>query len=163
VDGPVVCPPLTGVYELNGSGSRRGLGLLRFCNWLLNKADEHGAEMIFYEAPIYAGMPGTGNVKFLLIGLAAMTEMIAASIPIRCENQTVQTIRKNFISNGHGNKAMVMARCDQLRWEYGGDDNRADAAAAWFSAKLDFDRAFRFETVTPLFSNAAVRAQGKVA
>ena len=92
----------------------------------------------------------------LLIGLAAVTEMIAASRGIPCSAANMQSVRKNFVGSGRpGNpKKAVADRCKLLGWTCR-DDNQSDACAVWSFAKSKYDPAYRIEQATPLFGRPA--------
>jgi hypothetical protein len=150
--------PLTGLYRLIGGGRDRGHAFMKFDRWLFDMARQTKAELIAFEAPIVGGAPTNIDMALLLIGLAAHVEMVAASLDIRAVNAAVSTVRKFFTGSGRPTnpKKATLDRCKQLRWDVGGDHNRADAAALWTYTKATNDRTFRVETGTPLFSGASV-------
>ena len=119
--------------------------------------DMHGPDMIAFEAPMMGGkgITMTDDVAYVLIGLAYLTDTIAASYRLRSEKKHVATIRKHFIGQGRAQnpKAAVMERCRILGWEVENHD-AADAAAVWAWAKATFDKSFRYETATPMFARA---------
>lgn len=166
VDRPGGGPPLTGTFTLPGTGGRLGHGLHRFERWLYDFARINKAGMLVFEAPIIGGAPLTANVAMICIGLAAHVESKAAALDIKCVKVASQTVRTHFVGTSRGDsatlKGKVQDRCRQLGWDYGNDDNRADAAATWDWAKSTYDKKnHNVEQATALFANAAVRAAGR--
>jgi Holliday junction resolvasome RuvABC endonuclease subunit len=81
------------------------------------------------EAPL---IPMHGNVAAArkLMCLAGHTEFVALRRDVRCEEVSVQTVRKHFCGYGRAKKPDVQEQCRRLGWAYA-DDNAADALAVW--------------------------------
>jgi len=119
--------------------------------------------LIVYEAPLQILRPGMvdedGKPKIrttmdtirVLLGLAALAEEVACSMDVPCEEARIDKIKRHFTGNSRAKKEDVVARCRQLKWDCGGDHNRADAAALWSMAKSMKDPAWS-PISTPLFS-----------
>jgi hypothetical protein len=158
------CPPRAGSRRTSGVTLGR-LGF-EYQEWLYEFAKTNRVELIAYEAPAIGSRGGKkdGERSFVmdeetsiaLIGMAFATETIAHALGVRCERAHVQTVRKFLV--GHGRppnpKRAVMERCRLLGWPAPNTD-ATDALAVWAWAKAGFDRSFRLEATTPLFSRAA--------
>lgn len=151
-------------YALSWTGASEALpgraGAL-YSEFLCNVIRTHEPQLIAYEAPVMGnrggGMTMNMEVAFVLIGLAFLTETIAASYKIRCVRAHVATVRKHLLGTGRPDnpKQAVMERCKLLGLDVANHDI-ADAAATWAWAKAKHDPTFRYETTTPLFrSNPA--------
>ena len=151
-DGESVCPPITGTYRLVSGGENRGLSLHEYSKWLWHLVGTAKIEFIAFEAPIFGGAPSHAEKLMLLIGLAAVTEMVAASRGIRSKAANMQTVRKHFVGTGRPQnpKKVVAERCRLLGWVCA-DDNQSDACAVWAWAKANYDPSFRLEQAKPLF------------
>src|SRR5690606_34904388 len=105
--------------------------------------------------PVLGNSGGKVFTSELLIGLAFMAGVVAASRRVRFERGHVQQVRRHFLGQGRPSnpKRAVMDRCRLLGWPVA-DHNCADAAALWCWAKSTYDKSFRVETGTPLFKGA---------
>jgi hypothetical protein len=130
-----------------------------YSQWLCQIISTYKPALIAYEAPVIGnrggGMTMNMEVAFVLIGLAFLTETIAASYKIRCVRAHAMTVRKHFLGTGRPEnpKRAVMERCKLLGFDVANHDV-ADAAALWAWAKATHDKEFRYETTTPLFGKA---------
>lgn len=132
----------------------------RYSEWLCQIISTYKPELIAYEAPVMGGS-GRGvtmsmEVSFVLIGLAFLTETIAASYKVRCVRAHVATVRKHLLGSGRPTnpKEAVMARCKLLGFDIANHDE-ADATALYLWAKATYDKDFRYEKATPLFAKGA--------
>ena len=152
-------PPRTGTWK-GGSQATPGRAGALYSEWLCGMIALNKPEMIAYEAPMMKPVPGkifmNVDTSFVLIGLAFLTETIAASYRLQSKRGNVATVRKHFVGHGYPDnpKAAVMERCRILGWEVENHD-AADAAAVWNWAKCTFDRSYRIEAGTPLFARSA--------
>lgn len=158
VDGPEVVPPRAGAFKLRGGGTELGVAGLAFSEWLAEMVATWRPDAIAFEAPLMGG-PGVvfnGRTARLLIGLAFVTEVVAASYATRCFEEHVQSVRRHFLGQGRPKdpKRATVERCRLLGWEVP-DHNAADAAALWAFAKARLDRTFRLEATTPMFGRAS--------
>lgn len=133
--------PRTGVYKLVAGGHDRGRAFWKFGEWLYDMIGASGAEIVGYEAPIISGVPTGEHEAILLIGLAAITEQVAASRGVRSTKAAVSTVRKHFCGSGVAKKPDVVMRCRQLGYDVEHSTDRADAAAGWDYFKHTHDRA----------------------
>jgi Holliday junction resolvasome RuvABC endonuclease subunit len=160
VDGPNVCPPLTGVVSFSSAGNHQGRFAHLYQRWLWNALTVYQPDFVAYEEPIATG--GNLNKIIMLCGMALLTEGVCYTKDIRCELVHASRVRKHFLGNGNMPKPKVatMARCRQLGWDYRGDDNIADAMALWAYTKSKYVPNFRIET-GPLFDRVeATRRAG---
>lgn len=158
VDGPQVCPPLSGHYRVPGGGNALGLAGLSFQEWLYDMIGLHGADQIVFEAPVMTsrGIQTNPNTMILLQGLAFSARAMAQARRIRAIPVSVQTWRKHFIGHGRPTnpKKAAVDQCRMLRWDPAGHDE-ADAMGVWAWGKAKFDPSFRLEAATPLFGGTA--------
>lgn len=105
-----------------------------FDQFLLDLIVAHAPRAIVFEAPLATSqVPGSLDDWRLKMGLATLTEHIAARRAIRCADVHVQTARKSILGQGRPKdpKGEVLRFCRIMGWEVGGDHNRADAAVVW--------------------------------
>lgn len=152
-DGKV---PICGTYRRQESPGNRGLTFLRFGEFCFDFAKLNKAEFIAYEAPLQ-GSGHNFHEHFLLWGLCAQVEMIAASLGVRSAPVNVQKVRAHFVGNGRCTKSAVMARCHQLGWKPKNFDE-ADSLAVWAWAKATYDKNFWPEAGPPLFGKRVAGA-----
>lgn len=85
--------------------------------------------LVVFEAPYVGGMTNQKTARMLL-GLAAIVEMMCDENGIRCFEANNAEARKYFCGKGGGNrkelKRLVEMRCAELGWKYDNDDE-ADA------------------------------------
>lgn len=106
-----------------------------------------------FEAPVIMGR----SPDLLLIGLAAVTQLVCYKRGVPCQAYNNQSIKKAFTGRGNAKKRETIARCLALGWEVGADDNRADAAAGWAVMKMEAIAGF----ADHLASIAAVERKGQ--
>lgn len=97
------------------------------------------------------GKPKTNaRTKRLLHGYVSTIECLAADLGIECRETAAITIKKFLTGNGHADKAAMMRMCRALGWDFGDDDNAADACAGWGHLSSLVDPAFSIGA-TPMF------------
>jgi hypothetical protein len=96
--------------------------------WLNDWLDIVKPDDLAFEAPMFSG--NSGEVAYLLIGLAAITEITCFKRDIRCYQQTPDEIRKHLLGFARGNdiKGHVGFKLRQLGYDVA-DHNAADALA----------------------------------
>lgn len=127
-----------------------------FSEWLCAMIDLHKPDLIAVEAAAQGGRNKdfvmSVETSKMLIGLAFLSETIAASYRLQYREYSVQTVRKTFVGHGrpsNGKKA-VQDHCRTLGWSTENTDE-SDACAVWYHAKSVNDKSFRPETGTALF------------
>lgn len=131
-----------------------------YAEWLVKMIKKHEPDVVALEAPLMGSrnraVKHNFDTSYILVGLAFMSEAVAASFRLVPKKAHVATVRKNFLGHGYppDPKEAVMARCRLLGWDVPNHD-AADAAAVWAWAKATHDKSFRYETATPLFAKGA--------
>jgi Holliday junction resolvasome RuvABC endonuclease subunit len=87
----------------------------------------------------------------LLNGYVATVECLAAEWHIPCYETAATTIKKFLTGDGHADKDAMMKMCRLLGWEFGDDDNAADACAGWAHLRSLLEPGWAPRT-TPLFA-----------
>lgn len=113
---------------------------LEFDRWLTGHIQLVQPERIAFEAPMQVAGPGASSrptsqqAVRMLLGLAAITELVAAKAEIPIYELNIATAKKLFAGHGRADKQQMMARCAQLGWTVK-TDHEADAAAVWLALK----------------------------
>lgn len=167
--------PVSGVFRCPGSigdstaGYNFGSAFARFEEWLRKDLTDDRPDIVVKEAPLKLLHPKAGwgangkmeaklvtsqNTIRLLLGLDAAVELVCNQLKINVYEVNVQKVKSHFVRGGAKKEEMV-ARCRQLGWDCGSDDNRADAMALWSFAKATLDPAWS-PMSTPLFGRKGV-------
>jgi hypothetical protein len=165
-DGPHAGVPVTGLYRVPRSGGTKkdglefGPGFAAFRAWLVAMIGQVKPDILAFEAPLQivhtkhgsGGGAGTSQstIRFLF-GLASITEEVGAALSVETFEQNNSSIKRHFTGSGAADKAAMLRMCATLRWDVGGDHNRADAAALWSRIKSMRDPRFA-PMSTPLFA-----------
>jgi hypothetical protein len=112
-------------------------------DWLIRQIKFLQPRVLAYEAPLHVilAAPAVGpggkprmrtspHTVRLLVGLVAHTDQIATELGVKCVEVTQAAIKKHFTGHGHADKDDLKARCRQLGWEFG-NDNESDALGGW--------------------------------
>lgn len=139
--------------------SSRGARYLEAAQWFQGFIKLERPALVVYEAPMIRTDRGErfANIAtpMVLLGLAAICEMICQQLTTPCMLADVGDVRQHFIGSRNMKredaKRATITRCKQLGMIVGADDNKADAIAG-----LDYVLACRkSKTATgagPLFS-----------
>ncbi|HVJ44647.1 MAG TPA: hypothetical protein VM639_24330 [Dongiaceae bacterium] len=120
---------LFGVKEFpRGQLATTGQVFRLYRQWLSDFIAIHNPTDLAFEAPMFAG--NAGEVAYLLIGMAAITEEFCNERGIPCYQQTPDEIRKHLLGFARGNdiKSHVGFKLRQLGYDVA-DHNAADALA----------------------------------
>ncbi|HVI92302.1 MAG TPA: hypothetical protein VM659_28690 [Dongiaceae bacterium] len=100
----------------------------KFRCWLVDEFIKWDPTDVAFEAPMFAG--NAGEVAYLLIGMAAITEELCNERGVPCYQQTPDEIRKHLLGFARGNdiKGHVGFKLRQLGYDVV-DHNAADALA----------------------------------
>lgn len=144
--------PLHGSVHLYSVGGD-GTFFAHFSMWLSDQITIHEPRMIAYEAPVLTTARTHFQTAFRLMGLAAVTEMVAHQREVRrvvpAHNQTV---KKFAAGNGRANKADMIDAMRVRGWEPR-DEHAADALGVLLWAEGKFSKARR--GAGPLFGQPA--------
>lgn len=118
--------PLYGVIDLGRMSS--GLGRIFSClaASVENMIAVHQPDAVIFEAPLPQQARDTQQIARLLIGLAAVTEMVCFEKGIDPTEEFPKNVRKLVMGNGSVNKAAIMEWCHAQGWKPQ-DDNAGDA------------------------------------
>lgn len=108
-----------------------------FGGWLADMLTVHAPRLLVYEAPILTGAKTHFQTAFRLIGLAAITQMIAHRREIvRIEAANNATVKKHVLGNGRAEKIEMIDEMRRRGWEPR-DEHAADALGVllWAEAK----------------------------
>lgn len=119
-------------------------------DWLADMITTAQPAAVFFEAPIPRGDHAGMSAARMMLGFAAIVELVCYRRDIKCRETHIQTVRKHFCGSGIAKKDEVMAECRRRGWEPV-DHNAADALAV-----LDFavlcERPRQHAATTPLFA-----------
>lgn len=126
--------PRYGVWEL-GSDGNHGRYFSSLANSLQNAFDVMKPDLVVFEAPLPPAAPksiaSSEKTVRVLIGLAAVTEMICHEWAIRCEEASCRDARQLVMGKQPvPAKEGVIAWCRMMGWPPQ-DDNAADALVLW--------------------------------
>lgn len=128
----------SGSKALGPDDMRIGPLLSNYAEWLRCRIIEHMPDVIYYEQP-WVGPKTHQKTALMLIGLAALTEMVGHQQRVMVRPALNPTAVKHFTGSGGGKrevrKARVMAECLARGWRPETQDE-ADAMAI-----LDYARA----------------------
>lgn len=126
--------PINGALVLSWDDNDFGPGYERFACWLEDAITVHAPDVLAFEAPVPRGDKRGFNAGRILLGLAAITELVATRMHVMPYEAHIQTVRKHFVGNGGADKADVGFRCRALGWDVRTND-AADACAVWDFAR----------------------------
>lgn len=132
-------------FKVSFKGSCRGAIGDEFRKWLRPYVIGEKPDLIVFEAPLVQKKDQGANTPRLLMGMAMVVEMVAASRFTRCEDVNVDTWRKSFF--GHAKnfderglkrnwKTEAVNLCGMLGWGVGGSHDAAEACGVWAHAHL---------------------------
>lgn len=131
--------PRFGVKALVGADGDDCGGVFRqFADWLMDMIAVHAPTDVVFEAPITGGHLGR-NAAYLLIGLAAITELICAWKLVRCHQVDAGTARKAVIGHGHAKKPDILFKLRQMGFQVF-DHNAGDALVVFLFARDELAR-----------------------
>jgi Holliday junction resolvasome RuvABC endonuclease subunit len=128
-------------------------------SWLTEKLDETMPDVVIFEAPIFFGR---GDVMIVqrLMGLAAITELIALKRGLRVYRAEGSTVTKAFTGRGRfpggreEKKRATIETCRHYGWSPT-DDNQADALALLHYAQSILSHGAVERSAGPLFAGDA--------
>lgn len=150
--------PTFKTWQLAPSGHRRfGVRFAELYDRMIKLIDDLDYEskkpdVIAFEEPLlhkYRRGYGSGDNVRLLVGLAAVAEMVAEQHSIKCVEVNITTVKVHFGGKAGGDKEAIGARCRQLGWATKNADE-SDAASIWSFVKCSLDPKFSYQS-TPLF------------
>lgn len=106
-----------------------------FWDWCVFTVKTYRIEFLIVEAPIATGRDGMFSVMQQL-GMAAISELLAAKYGLRYCRANISTVRKHFTGNGRADKPAVEIACRE-RGFYPQSLDAADAIAVWDWANHD--------------------------
>lgn len=137
--GDGTAPPRSYVFKVPpGSRGERGAS---YAFWFRNLLVVEAPDLVAFEAPLMttrAKGKGGGIVSNIestrmLMGLAFLTETVAAGRKVHAIEANIQAWRKLFL--GHGRpadpKGDCVRMCRLLGWDVGDSHDRADACGVW--------------------------------
>jgi Holliday junction resolvasome RuvABC endonuclease subunit len=107
-----------------------------FAEWLEHKITSEAITVVVYEAPILPKMSRIETVQRLM-GLAAVTQMMAWKLSLAVGTAQGSQIKKHFTGSGKAEKAEMVTTAYKYGWEVITDDE-ADACALWSLAVLRY-------------------------
>jgi hypothetical protein len=132
--GPTGEAPRFAVKDLIGGDAGDCGGVFRqYADWLQDIVAVHSPDVIAFEAPIVGGHKGR-NAAYLLIGLAAITELVCAWRGVECRQVDSGEARKEIIGNGHAKKPDILFKLRQMGFQVF-DHNAGDALVVFLFAR----------------------------
>jgi crossover junction endodeoxyribonuclease RuvC len=126
--------PIHGSHRFAPVGSSRPEFFRLYGLWLSDMITVHDPRAIVFEAPVlnHKGPKKTSiETARKLIGLAAVTECIAATREVRkIQEVGAGTVKKHWTGNGHAKKPDMLDVARRMGFEPR-DDNAADALGVW--------------------------------
>lgn len=117
-----------GAYQLpSADAGEFGRQFHAFDMWLSDMITTHDPSHIVMEAVLADRAPGQ-NAARTLLGLGAITELVAYRREVDVMEVHVSTVRKHFCGSGHAKKDDVGFQCRERGWMVA-DHNAADALA----------------------------------
>lgn len=112
------------------------------------------------EAPLFLGEGSNAHTIGALMQLTGAIRCVAKRAGCTIKLYGSSSVRRTFIGKGNLKskeaKAAVMARCDQLGWNYNNSHDQADAIATWAHAMTKQYPTYSWPLSTsPLFKGAA--------
>lgn len=153
--------PQHGTFTCPSTGDDLGRFAYSYAQWLAGKIRELQPKEIVFESPI---LPRETNITTLkkLYGLAVVTEFIAISEGVTCQEITAGQWRKSFLGSQYPKggtreelKRAVIDACRHMGWNPNSTDD-ADALGIWFVVACA--RNPKFEDQGPLFERNGGRA-----
>ena len=124
-DGSVV--PLAGIWDCSHTGSVLGPAYRKLAENVVSAVEKYRLDYIACEAAI-TPMWGKTNMATSrkLLGMAAIVELTADSLGLKCYDVHLGSARKHFVGNARALKSDVIRRCQILDWP-AVDPNACDA------------------------------------
>jgi hypothetical protein len=111
-----------------GAKDTEGARWVKFRRWLIDtKATNERIDRIAYEL-VVAGVPGQVYAAQIYGGFVAILQSFCEHHQIAYSGINVSVIKKRWTGNGNAKKPLMIARCRELGFQPG-DDNEADAIA----------------------------------
>lgn len=128
-----VSQPLSGSQRIGHQRMDAGAFFASYERWLRDMIGVHTPDIIVFEAPFISGGKQM-NAAIRLLGMAAVTELVAHHLGVRIFSAHMSKVRKHFCGTGHAKRDIIKKKiqdaCDARGWFYA-DDNAADALAVW--------------------------------
>ena len=125
--------PLSGTKHIGSPQLSTGAFYSAYERWLRDMVGVHKPDMIVYEAP-FIGSGKKAQAAFKLLGMAAITNLVAYREKVKIIPAHNASIRKHFCGKGNAPrkelKRLVMEECTKRGWTFA-DDNEADALAGF--------------------------------
>lgn len=129
----------------------------RFGQWLADMITVNSPRVLVYEAPILTGAKTHFQTAFRLIGLAAITGMIASRREVpRIEAANNATVKKAILGNGRAEKIQMIEEMRRRGWDPR-DEHAADALGVLLYAEMKHCPKVR-RTSGPLFAGPGAAA-----
>lgn len=130
--GPLDGVPLLGTAALPPYGQSEGAYFASYADWLADMITMHQPDEIAGEQTLAARGEMAGiHAAETLLGLRAMTSVVAYRREVRLNWHVVSTVRKTVCGHGHAKKDQVNAEIIR-RGCRPDSHNAADAGAVWF-------------------------------
>ena len=135
VDGPLESgKPIIMTFNCGSDGDRPGRAFYEYAIWLNGMITRFKPEIVGFEAALQQ-KKGEGAINSQvtaekLLGLIAITKMLAYQHDLPARPCNVQQNRRHFVGNGHASKGDVINKCRLIGWAVANEDE-ADACCGW--------------------------------
>lgn len=139
-------PPRCGTWKAPGSWSPEDYGprFLAFHDWLADMLTTFEPDVLAFESPVLPrgsmSLQTTEHTLRLLIGMAAIAELVAQLREVTCVEVNVATAKKALAGNGRADKGDMLAAANARGFAVR-DHHQADACAVGIVAYADLRRA----------------------
>lgn len=125
--------PTSGHHRIGKVGGSDGEFFTAYHDWLCDLITVHAPGAVCWEAPFIRGVQNLQTAKRLM-GLSAVTDLVATLRQVRGHELNVATVKKFFTGSGRAEKKDMVFRARQLGHDVT-DDNEADALACFYYAE----------------------------